>query len=117
MAELEEAEEGGGSESAGAEHAVTQLSPTTFHEEDLGPFVHWPEYTHWGGFIKLDNKTYCIYYWTLYPLFFDSDITYRGLGGMEFLILRSGFGVRIRDLSVLAFYEGLIGKFRFSIIQ
>lgn len=28
-----------------------------FHEEDLGPFLRWPEWPHWKGFVKLNNQS------------------------------------------------------------
>ncbi|KAI1728640.1 patched family domain-containing protein [Ditylenchus destructor] len=36
----------------------TLATPTApFKEEDLKNFVEWPEYSYWGGFLKINNET------------------------------------------------------------
>lgn len=35
----------------------TIQDPAPFSTEDIKAFIEWPEYHHWGGFMKFDNKT------------------------------------------------------------
>uniref|UniRef100_A0A915CR01 SSD domain-containing protein n=1 Tax=Ditylenchus dipsaci TaxID=166011 RepID=A0A915CR01_9BILA len=38
--------------------AVPQATPDgVFKEEDIRNFIDWPEYSYWGGFLKLNNET------------------------------------------------------------
>uniref|UniRef100_F1KV80 Patched domain-containing protein 3 n=1 Tax=Ascaris suum TaxID=6253 RepID=F1KV80_ASCSU len=38
----------------------TIQDPAPFSTEDIKAFIEWPEYHHWGGFMKFDNNTYRI---------------------------------------------------------